>query len=87
MAKKHASEKTSDDAAPGRDIADRDRHPPAPSPTELAPVTLPVTVTEDTALLDGRQYRERVEQVVSLVLGSVGLTARKGVRTREKASA
>ena len=37
--------------------------------------------------IDERQYRERVEQVVSLVLGSVGLTARKGVRTREKASA
>jgi TetR/AcrR family transcriptional regulator len=37
--------------------------------------------------IDERQYRERVEQVVSLVLGSVGLTARKGVRTREKANA
>ena len=37
--------------------------------------------------IDERQYRERVEQVVSLVLGSVGLEARKGVRTREKASA
>ena len=34
-----------------------------------------------------RQYREKVEQVVRLILGSVGLEAKESVRTRETASA
>ena len=37
--------------------------------------------------IDERQYRERVEQVVRLILGSVGLEARESVRTRQRASA
>jgi TetR/AcrR family transcriptional regulator len=37
--------------------------------------------------IDERQYRERVEQVVRLILGSVGLEARENVRTRQRASA
>ena len=36
---------------------------------------------------DERQYREKVEQVVRLILGSVGLEAAETVRTRETASA
>lgn len=36
---------------------------------------------------DERQYREKIEQVVSLILSSVGLKARERVRTRERASA
>ena len=36
---------------------------------------------------DERQYREKVEQVVRLVLGSVGLEAEEGMRSRERASA
>ena len=36
--------------------------------------------------IDERQYRDRVEQVVSLILGSVGLEARSSVRTRPRAS-
>jgi len=36
---------------------------------------------------DERQYREKVEQVVRLILGSVGLEATETVRTRETASA
>ena len=37
--------------------------------------------------IDERQYRERVEQVVRLILGSVGLEVRESVRTRQRASA
>jgi TetR/AcrR family transcriptional regulator len=36
---------------------------------------------------DERQYRDRVEQVVRLVLRSVGLEAQEAVRTRQRASA
>ena len=36
---------------------------------------------------DERQYRDKVEQVVRLILGSVGLEAQTGVRTRKSASA
>ena len=36
---------------------------------------------------DERQYRERVEQVVRLVLGSVGFEAAEGMRSRQRASA
>lgn len=37
--------------------------------------------------LDERQYRDKVDEVVRLVLGSVGLEAREPVRTRQRASA
>jgi TetR/AcrR family transcriptional regulator len=36
---------------------------------------------------DERQYRDRVEQVVKLILGSVGFEAEEGTRTRQRASA
>jgi hypothetical protein len=36
---------------------------------------------------DERQYREKVEQVLRLVLGSVGLEAEESVRARARASA
>jgi len=36
---------------------------------------------------DEREYREKVEQVVRLILGSVGLEAKETVRTRETARA
>ena len=36
---------------------------------------------------DERQYRDRVEQVVKLILGSVGFEAQEGVRARQRASA
>ena len=36
---------------------------------------------------DERQYRQKVEEVVRLVLGSVGLEARGDVRARDRASA
>ncbi len=46
-----------------------------------------MVILNGDAEFDERQYREKVEQVVRLVLGSVGLNAQDGVRARERASA
>lgn len=46
-----------------------------------------IAILNGGSTFDERQYRDRVEQVVRLVLGSVGLEAQQALRPRQRASA